>query len=160
MAVFLLWNVNKKPLDAFVQSLVRQHNVDVVFLVEYDLVASQLSQMLLTDGLVKRSSLPKFGVFARGNHKFRLLPCKLGKRANMWEWAAPGGQDGNIVLIHGFDRRNYDDSTRRVLFRRVREAVLRREKACGHRRTILAGDFNAHPFESAWQGPMVCLRLG
>lgn len=30
MAAFLLWNVDKKPLDGLVQSLVREHQIDVV----------------------------------------------------------------------------------------------------------------------------------
>src|SRR5260370_720415 len=64
-------------------------------------------------------------------------------------WVPPSGVEGTMVLIHGFDRRNYDDSTRRSLFRRVREAVQRREETRDHKRTILAGDFNAQPFDSA-----------
>jgi endonuclease/exonuclease/phosphatase family metal-dependent hydrolase len=67
----------------------------------------------------------------------------------MWKWVPPSGLEGTVVLIHGFDRRNYDDSTRRTLFRRVRETVQRREGARHHQRTILAGDFNAQPFDSA-----------
>lgn len=149
MAAFLLWNVRKKPLDTLVQNLVRQHNIDVVLLVEYAFGVSQLPRLLLNDGLVKRSSLPKFGVFVRNTHRLRLLPDKFGKRANMWKWVPPSGVEGIVVLVHGFDRRNYDDSTRRTLFRRVREAVQRREETRHHQRTILAGDFNAQPFDSA-----------
>ena len=79
MAAFLLWNVKKKPLDILVQNLVRQHNIDVVLLVEYAFGISQLPGLLLNDGLVKRSSLPKFGVFVRNTHRLRLLPYKLSK---------------------------------------------------------------------------------
>ncbi len=149
MAAFLLWNVRKKPLDNLVQNLVRQHNIDIVFLVEYAFGVSQLPGLLLNDGLVKRPSLPKFGVFVRNTHRFRLLSYRFGERANMWKWIPPSGTEGTVVLIHGFDRRNYDDNTRRILFRRVREAVKRREEARHHQRTIITGDFNAQPFESA-----------
>ena len=53
------------------------------------------------------------------------------------------------MLLHGLDRRNYDDSTRRVFFRRIADAVRRRERKQGHGRTVIAGDFNAQPFEAA-----------
>lgn len=149
MAAFLLWNVNRKPLDSLVQNLARQYQIDVVLLVEYPFGDSQLPGLLMTDGLIRRPSLPRFGVFVRDTHRFRLLNYNLGRRANVWAWVPPSGQEGTVVLVHGFDRRNYDDSTRRGLFRRIREAVERREVARAHRRTVLAGDFNAHPFDSA-----------
>ncbi len=149
MAAFLLWNVQKKPLDGLVQSLVRLHTIDVVFLVEYAFGVSQLPGLLQADGLTKRSSSNRFGVFVRSTHKFRRLRYRLGQRAGMWKWVPPSGQEGLIVLLHGLDRRNYDDSTRRVFFRRVADAVRRREEVRNHRHTIIAGDFNAQPFESA-----------
>jgi hypothetical protein len=54
-----------------------------------------------------------------------------------------------VVLLHGLDRRNYDDSTRRIFCRRVAQVVRHREARRGNQRTIIAGDFNAHPFDSA-----------
>lgn len=59
------------------------------------------------------------------------------------------------MLVHGLDRRNYDDGTRRVFFRRIAGAVRRYESQKRHRQTVIAGDFNADPFESAvagWDG--------
>ena len=67
----------------------------------------------------------------------------------MLNWTPPSGTEGLLLLLHGPDRRNYDDSTRRVFFRRVAEAVRRREGRRSHQRTVIAGDFNADPFESA-----------
>jgi hypothetical protein len=149
MAAFLLWNVNGKPLDGLVQNLVRQWQIDVVLLVEYAFGLSQLSGLLVNDGLWKRPSAKRFGVFSRTNHKLSLLRYRLGSRINIWKWTPPSGQAGLLVLLHGLDRRNYDDSTRRMFFRRAADAVRRREVLQGHQRTIIAGDFNAHPFESA-----------
>lgn len=149
MAAFLLWNVHRKPLDGLVQNLVRQLQIDVVLLIEYAFEKSQLPGLLLQDGLVKRPSSKRFGVFIRMNHRLTPLRYHLGNRVGMWKWIPPSGQEGLVVLLHGLDRRNYDDSTRRVFFRRVADAVRRREEARHHRRTIVAGDFNAQPFESA-----------
>jgi hypothetical protein len=54
MAAFLLWNVNGKPLEGLVQNLVREHEIDVVLLVEYALGRGQLPGFLMNDGLFKR----------------------------------------------------------------------------------------------------------
>jgi hypothetical protein len=149
MAAFLLWNVAGKPLDGFVQNLVQQLQIDVVLLVEYAFGSSQLPGLLLNEGLVKRRSPERFGVFSRQEQPLALLRYRLTQRAGLWRWTPPSGQEGLVVLLHGFDRRNYDDSTRRVFFRRIAETVRRCEASRGHRRAIIVGDFNAHPFESA-----------
>ena len=36
MARFLLWNIGKRNLDLRVQSLVREHRIDVLLLIEYE----------------------------------------------------------------------------------------------------------------------------
>lgn len=155
MAAFLLWNVNKKPLDGMVQSLVRQHRIDIVLLVEYAFGVSQLPVLLASDGLIKRPSPKRFGVFARATHGFARLRYfsrpryPLGPRALFLQWVPPSGVEGLIVLVHGLDRRNHDESTRRLFFREVAEGVRRCEGRRGHGRTIITGDFNAQPFESA-----------
>jgi len=149
VAAFLLWNVDKKPLDGLVQNLVRQLQIDVVLLVEYAFGVSQLPGLLLNDGLFKRRSPKRFGVFTRANHALKLRRYRLADRAGLWRLTPPSGQEGLVVLLHGYDRRNYDDGTRRVFFRRVADTVRRCEASRGHRRTVITGDFNAHPFESA-----------
>ncbi|HEY5312470.1 MAG TPA: endonuclease/exonuclease/phosphatase family protein, partial [Pirellulales bacterium] len=149
MAAFLLWNVNQKPLDGLVQSLVRELQIDIVLLVEYPFGKSRLPGLLLRDGLFKRPSSKRFAVFVRNGHDLSRLRYHLGKRVGFWSWTPPSGQEGLVVLLHGLDRRNYDDSTRRVFFRRVADAVQRRERHKDSRRTIVTGDFNAQPFDPA-----------
>lgn len=149
MATFLLWNINGRPLDGLVQNLVRDWQIDVVLLVEYPFGTSNLPRLLLHDGLVKRRSSKRFGVFVRHDHRFSRLRYRLGSRVDLWRWVPVSGREGIVVLLHGFDRRNYDDSTRRVFFRTVADAVRRCEEARQHQRTIIAGDYNAQPFESA-----------
>jgi hypothetical protein len=149
MAAFLLWNVHRKPLDSLVQGLVRQLNIDVVLLIEYAFGTSRLPALLMQEGLFKRPSSSRFGVFIRANQSLVRVRSLLGNRVGVWKWRPPSGQEGLLVLVHGLDRRNHDDSTRRIVFRRIADAVRRREEKRKHRRTIIAGDFNAHPFESA-----------
>jgi len=149
MAAFLLWNVDKRPLDGLVQNLIRQLRIDIVLLIEYAHVESQLGRLLLGEGFTRQKSPDQFGVFVRDDQALKTLRNPVGKRACLWRWTAPSGLDGLLVLLHAPDRRNHDDGTRRVFFRRVADAVRKVEKTRGNRRTIIAGDFNAQPFEPA-----------
>jgi len=67
MAAFLLWNTGRQNLDGLVQNLVREHGIDIVLLVEYypSKIVSTLSTLLLNDGLVRRNTSERFGVFSR-----------------------------------------------------------------------------------------------
>lgn len=75
--------------------------------------------------------------------------ARIGSRLELWDWKSDSGIEGRFALVHGPDRRNYDDGTRRVFFRRVADIVKHAEKKQGHHRSIVVGDFNAEPFESA-----------
>jgi hypothetical protein len=154
MAKFLLWNVGKTKqpnLDSLVVSLVREHSVDVLLLVEFHptKTGSQLSTLLIKDGLVRWNRNDRFGVFGRDRYGFdEISVVGLGERAEFWNWYPTPGTEGRFVLVHGPDRLNNNDSTRRVFFRRIADAI-RAQEANTHRRTIVLGDFNAHPHESA-----------
>ncbi len=152
MAAFLLWNVHRRPtLDGLVERLVVQHQIDIVLLVEYATGLSQLPGLLLANGHthIRQASPDKFGVFVRATHTFRPLRHPLDKRAKLWRWIPPGGQEGLIALVHGYDRRHYSNGTRRLLLRHVHDAIRYQENRLHHKRSVVAGDFNAHPFESA-----------
>ena len=150
MAAFLLWNINKQNRDLLVQSIVREHNIDIVLLVEFEpsKTRSDLSNLLQQDGLVKRGTSERFGVFGRLNYGMTLVSTAIGGHVELWDWTPESGNEGRFALVHGLDRINNDDGTRRVFFGRVADLVRERE-AVGHRRSIVVGDFNAHPFESA-----------
>ncbi len=101
MAAFLLWNTRGKELDSLVQGLVQQYRIDVVLLVEYAFGSSQLSRLLLGQGLIKRPSQKRFGVFAREDHELRRFHHPLGDRAGVWKWVPPSGMEGVFALLHG-----------------------------------------------------------
>ncbi len=151
MAVFLLWNTGRRNLDPLVENLVREHSVDVLMLVEYypSVVKSTLSTLLLSRGLVRRSTSERFGVFSRFNYGMNLRTASgLGNRVELWDWTPNTKTEARFALVHGLDRRHNDDGTRRVFFRRVADAI-RQQETNSHRRSIVVGDFNASPFESA-----------
>lgn len=148
MVTFLLWNVNKQNRDALVQGIVRRHRVDVVLLVEYapSRSGSNLSTLLLADGILKRGTAERFGVF--GRQSIGMNAVTVERRTEVWDMTAGTALGGRFALVHGLDRIHNDDGTRRVFFRRLAKRIRSLEGG-SHRRSIIVGDFNAHPFDSS-----------
>ncbi len=105
MAAFLLWNINKQNRDLLIQSLVREHAIDVVLLVEYypSQTRSDLSNLLQSDGLVKRNTSERFGVFARLNNGMTLVATLIGDHVELWDWVPGSGTAGRLALVHGLE---------------------------------------------------------
>lgn len=157
MAAFLLWNTagkkskKSKNRDLLVQNLVREHKIDVLLLVEYypSTVKSTLSTLLIGDGLVRRNTSERFGIFSRTKYGMNREPvAALGDRVELWNWIPEANKEARFALVHGLDRTRNDDGTRRVFFRRIVDAI-RSQESNSHRHSMILGDFNAHPFESA-----------
>lgn len=153
MAKFLLWNVQRKPLESLVLTLVGQHAIDVVLLVEYAADSSLLEEWFGRLGYVKTPSQTRFGVFARATISFNRLPISaLTSRVDYFEVTFPSRAVGLIALLHNFDRRNSDEDTRAALFQDVVANLKLEEGRLGTRSTIVLGDFNANPFERSVVG--------
>jgi hypothetical protein len=150
MANFLLWNVQRKPLDALVLALVEEYAVDGLFLVEHPKAGSRLRESLAGRHLTPVPCLSRFGVFFQRHFRVE-RPPPLGRstRADFWQLTTPSGGEALFALFHGPDRRNCDNATRRMAFRSLADHIRYIERRVGHRRTVIAGDFNANPFESA-----------
>lgn len=161
MARFLLWNVQRKPLESLVLTLVGQHAIDVVLLVEYGGSGSVLPDWLARSGFVVVPSHPRFGVFIHREFRAeRLDASKLLDRVDYFRLTFPSGTTGLVALLHNYDCRNYGEETRAALFADVASNIRREEERAGHRRSIIAGDFNAHPFDAAVVGSHGLHALG
>src|SRR5579883_2847358 len=120
MANFLLWNVQRKPLDHWVVRLVEEHQIDVVLLVEYA-GGSSITKSLTAQRFTPVQSQERFGVFSNG--RVRLEPIRAtvaNNRACFWRSVGGSGTEGILVMVHGLDRRNYPkDDTRTAQFRQI-----------------------------------------
>ncbi|QEL16125.1 endonuclease/exonuclease/phosphatase family protein [Limnoglobus roseus] len=151
MARFLLWNVQRKPLANYVLGLVQQHALDAVLLVEAPTDDGSVFEILSQHGFTKATSASRFGVYHRNTLRFApLSPIVLSDRASFWH-VFGSTSEGLLGLIHGLDRRNHSDGSRMHQLRTFAANIqfFESSKSIGHRRTVLAGDFNANPFEPA-----------
>lgn len=78
----------------------------------------------------------------------RVPAAGLGDRVELWNWIPQPNKGAPFAVVHGLDRMHNDDGTRRVFFRRIVD-IIRSQEANSHRRSMVVGDFNANPFESA-----------
>jgi endonuclease/exonuclease/phosphatase family metal-dependent hydrolase len=162
MARFLLWNVQKKPLDQLILECALQERADAVFLVERPEVVAGLDAAFAFQGLLPVPSEERFRVYARPAVALReqLTAGPQPVRANLYRWAGASRLDGLIALVHSHDRIRYSDGTRGTHLASVADAVRQTERQLGHRRSVILGDFNASPFEPAVLGANGLHALG
>jgi hypothetical protein len=143
----LFWNVQRKQLDSLVLSLIAGQTPDIVVLVETP-ARSRLAAFLAPTGWQRVSRSERFTVFARQTIRFtRQRHPDPTDRVEFWH-AEPANEESWLVaLVHGPDRRNAADDTRRFLFGRTRETIRLLERQLGHQRTVILGDLNADPHD-------------
>jgi hypothetical protein len=143
----LFWNVQRKQLDSLVMSLIAGHSLDIVVLVE-TLARSRLAAFLAPSGWERVSRSERFAVFAKRAIRFhRRESDAISDRVEFWHVEPAGEDDWLFALVHGPDRRNASDDTRRLFFDQLRAAIRDLERQLGHQRTAVIGDLNANPHE-------------
>src|SRR5262245_30604045 len=89
MVAFLVWNIGRKNIDPLVQNLVIHHNIDILLLVEFypSASGSTLSTLLISNGLVRRNTNERFGVFTRTAYGMNPVAISaVGDRVELWDW--------------------------------------------------------------------------
>jgi endonuclease/exonuclease/phosphatase family metal-dependent hydrolase len=158
MPRFLPWNMDagrdvddeRRPFGQLLAGLVSDHAIDVLLLVECSLRAARiLPQLQGEPGYHVIPGPDRFRVFARFPPEY-MKPIDVpvpSDRIGLWHLTLPLQQEAIIALVHGFDRRNNGPAKRELFLSQVVSQVSWAEKKLGHERTIVAGDFNANPFE-------------
>jgi hypothetical protein len=158
MPRFLLWNMDagrdvdneRRPFGQLLAGLASDHSIDVLLLVECSLPAAQiLPQLPGEPGYHVIPGPDRFRVFARFPPAY-MKPIDaplMSDRIGLWHLTLPLQQEAIIALVHGLDRRNNGTANRELFLSQVVSQVSWAERKLGHERTIVAGDFNANPFE-------------
>jgi hypothetical protein len=154
MPGFLMWNVQRKPLDALVLALVDEHKPDILLLVERPVDVAALVAAMTTRGFALAPSEARFALFHRAAKASveRFLPDGKGDREDHWRVRWGTSLDLHLVAVHGPDRVNYGEERRGVWFLRLLRRVRWMEDLLGHSRTVVLGDFNANPFDPSVYG--------
>jgi hypothetical protein len=158
MPRFLLWNMDagrdvddeRRPFPQLLAGLAFDHAIDVLLLVECSLPTARiLPQLQGAPGYHVIPGPDRFRVFARFPPEYMttINAPLMSDRVGLWHLALPLQNDAIIALVHGLDRRNNGTAKRELFLSQVVSQVSWAERELGHERTIVAGDFNANPFE-------------
>lgn len=149
MLKFLLWNLNKKPLQASVAALARRYDVDIIVLLENEIPPGVLLRALNPQGTgdyyYSSVSCLKVHVFSRFLHGF-VRPIHETDRLTIRHVTLPGRADFLMAAVHFFSK-IYSAETQVYECANLADEIIRAEKQVGHDRTILMGDLNMNPFD-------------
>lgn len=159
MANFGFWNVHSAHTETddrgvadALANLALENSLDILFLIECAIPVQTLLAAF-KDGSPTYYSIDsenRFKVIARFDQGFmkRLNPPVPTNRYNLWHLTLPLQTDVILVLVHGFDKRNYSIAKQELLMAQLVSALTFFETRIGHERSVVLGDFNANPFES------------
>jgi exonuclease III len=160
MPRFLFWNIDSLRSDAddqrrfgpMLADLARDQAAEIVLLAERPDPISPIHDQLRTVApFVPIVSSRRFGVLVAFNPTFisRIATPIQRDRVDLFHVALPLQQDLILALVHGPDIRNNSQAKRELFLEQLREQIVWAEKKLGHTRTLVVGDFNVNPFESA-----------
>jgi exonuclease III len=152
MLKFLLWNLNKKPLQDSIAALARRHEVDVIVLLENAVSSSQLLQTINPPGtgdyyFPRGRFCDKVHIFTKFHYSLTELVHE-SDRLTVRHIKLPGRTNILLAATH-FPSKNYwTDESQALECANLADEIIDAEKLIGHTRTVLMGDLNMNPFES------------
>lgn len=151
MLRILFWNLNRKDLRQPVCKVVAEMSVDVVVLLENSVEPSSVLETLKTeisrDFFQPRAVVGRFQLFSR-NPEFDLHEIHGDNRISLRRLTREGNPL-TLGLVHIVDKRNTDVANQAAQVQLLAERIRQIECREKHQRTILIGDFNMNPFDSA-----------
>lgn len=154
MPSFLFWNLNKKQLGNEVASLCHKFSIDVLILAECEMDEVDLQLNLNTQGvgsstyLAPPNNSPRLKFLTKLPHGC-FLPLMDEGGISIWKVAPPVGVDFLLVGAHLRSKLHMSEHDQMFSATRVRSLIANAEDAVGHHRTVVIGDLNMNPFESA-----------
>lgn len=150
MATFLFWNLNRKPLQEFIRTLVVEHNVDILILAECSIEPGVLLRYL-NRSLVEYYYAPsekcnKIDIYLRFSREF-IAPVYELERLTIQHLKLPGSIDILLAALHFPSKLHWDDGSQALRCVELAKKIYFAEQEAGHSRTILVGDLNMNPFE-------------
>ena len=151
MLKFLLWNLNKKPLQDSIERLARLHEVDIIVLLENDLASELLLRTLnplgTNDYYYSPSLCRKVHIFSKFLDNL-IKPVYESDRMTIRHLSLPAKTDILLAAVHFPSKLHWDDESQAIECSILADEIRQVEKEHGHERTILMGDLNMNPYES------------
>ncbi len=159
METFAVWNIGGERrgrselshLPGRCSGLVRQERVDLLIAIEVGDEVAAISERLFADhghAVVYRDD--RFALFSGlRRQSVRLVRCPVESRSRTFAIDPPGQRPVLLTAVHGRDAFTSRPGAQRLALARVVENARWAERRAGHRRSIVAGDFNVNPYDEA-----------
>lgn len=146
----LFWNTGRKAVDEAVVALVAETGADLVGLAEYSGDVLGLLRAMRMKGLphllVPSIACKRLTLFTSLPLK-AMHPRRDGDRYTIQEIRQPGFAPILFAFVHLPSKLHLSDDDQHLRAELVRQDVEETEAQCGHRNTVIIGDFNMNPFD-------------
>ncbi len=151
MARFLFWNINRRPIAPLIASICHSEEIDVLILAESEIPDVEIL-LALNAGHAQKFSLP-FNLSPKLKFYLRFPPEALKpihdeENLAIRSLRSPLAPEILLASVHLPSKMWKQDEDQAMFVPRIASQILEAEKSCGHRRTIVVGDFNMDPFET------------
>jgi exonuclease III len=152
MVSFLFWNLDRKPLHSRVVRLARHYQIDVLMLAECEVEPDTLVKALNRSGgrpysypFTEEARLKIFTRFPPNS----MTPVfdSLGGRLTIRRLIVRKFPNILLAVVHFPSKIHWTDEEQLGEATNLARDLARAEEEHGHRRTILVGDLNMHPFD-------------
>jgi endonuclease/exonuclease/phosphatase family metal-dependent hydrolase len=146
---FLFWNLCKKPIAGLVARLCRDHDIDIVVLVENEIATSQLLSELNIERTRYRfhpAPSERVSIFSRLPSDC-ITPIRDDGKVTFRRVKDPLKLDFVLVAAHLGSKLHLSDLDQASHAGRLVRELEKIEDDIGHQRTVVVGDLNMNPFE-------------
>lgn len=152
MYTFLFWNLNRKPLTESIVRIAVRYEVDLIILAENTTSSAKIVSTINTYSSASYEQAPILG--CRKLELFTRFPGHLLKvvledeRLTARSLILPGTVHSILLIGLHFPSKSFmDEEDQTALVPIYADLVNQAEKAVGHQRSLLSGDFNMNPYE-------------
>ena len=155
MLRFLFWNTNGNDVEDIVCHIVRQWSIDILILAESEIDDRHLLEKLSSDTeecySMPRGVVERLRIYSRFNPQ-NIEPIHDSTYMAMRHVVDPSLPSFLLVAVHLPSKLYEEEYDQVAMCININRRIERAEDSVGHTRTILVGDFNLDPFESAIVG--------
>jgi endonuclease/exonuclease/phosphatase family metal-dependent hydrolase len=150
MLTFAYWNLNRKPLEAEIGTLVHSHQVDVLILSEFAGSPVSMQQRLNAESTPQyhyaAGRCEHVQIFTRFSPDF-LRATYEGQRISIRRLTLPARLEILVVAAHFPSKFNWSEDSQAFECIELARIIKEQEAHVGHARTLVVGDLNMNPFE-------------
>lgn len=149
------WNINKKDLSDMMVSLVRENDIDILFVAEIDSntllkFLTKINSFSKTNKYSQISSVKdKIILISRYEKSLFTDKSHLYKNTRMvaFKLKVPTIIELNLISIHFHSKNNWNDISQSMECATIADAIKLVEFNANSLNTVVIGDFNMNPFE-------------